>query len=74
MSIRTFRHKGLSELWDSDHTAKIDRRLLKRIIERLDALDEAAVPEELNLPGSISIRCEALTRFAIRFTSTVRGA
>jgi proteic killer suppression protein len=51
MSIRTFRHKGLSELWSANRTAKIDRRFHKRIIERLDALEQAAAPEDMNLPG-----------------------
>jgi proteic killer suppression protein len=51
MAIRTFRHKGLSELWGANRTAKIDRRFHKRIIERLDALEQAAAPEDMNLPG-----------------------
>jgi proteic killer suppression protein len=51
MSIRTFRHKGLSELVSANRTAKIDCRFHKRTIERLDALEQAAAPEDMNLPG-----------------------
>ena len=49
--IRTFRHKGLSELWSKGTTAKIDAKLSKRILARLDALDLAERPEEMNIPG-----------------------
>lgn len=49
--IRTFRHKGLSELWATSKTARIDARMHKRILARLDALDVAASPEDMNLPG-----------------------
>jgi proteic killer suppression protein len=49
--IKSFRHKGLAELWSRDRTAKIDRRLHARILERLDALDAAVAPEDMNVPG-----------------------
>ncbi len=49
--IKTFRHKGLSELWSNDRTAKIDRRMHRRIVERLDALDAAAAPEDMDVLG-----------------------
>jgi proteic killer suppression protein len=49
--IRTFKHKGLAELWETGRTAKIDAKLQSRILRRLDALDAAGRPEDLNLPG-----------------------
>ena len=49
--IRSFLHKGLSELWQSGKTAKIDARLHQRILIRLDRLDAATTPAEVNLPG-----------------------
>jgi toxin HigB-1 len=49
--IRTFRSKGLAELWSTGHTANIDRKLHGRILARLGRLDAAIVPEEMNLPG-----------------------
>lgn len=49
--IRTFKSKGLADLWEKGRTAKIDARMLPRILRRLDRLDVAAGPEEMNLPG-----------------------
>jgi proteic killer suppression protein len=49
--IRTFRSKALADLWSTGRTGKIDVRLHRRILERLDALDAAPNPEAMNLPG-----------------------
>lgn len=49
--IRSFRHKGLAELWSLGRTAKIDLKMQKRILVRLDRLDTSLKPEEMNLPG-----------------------
>jgi proteic killer suppression protein len=52
--IRTFRSKALAELWSKGRTAKIDSKMHKRILIRLDRLDAATAPEQMNLPGLIS--------------------
>jgi proteic killer suppression protein len=49
--IRSFRSKALAELWETGRSAKIDSRMHARILRRLDRLDAAARPEEMNLPG-----------------------
>lgn len=49
--IRSFRSKSLADLWEKGRTARIDARLHQRILRRLDRLDVAASPEEMNLPG-----------------------
>lgn len=49
--IRSFKHKGLSELWEKGRTAKVDAKLQDRVLRRLDALDVAGRPEDMNLPG-----------------------
>ena len=49
--IQTFRNKALADLWEKGRTAKIDARMHERIVRRLDRLDVAATPEEMNLPG-----------------------
>ena len=49
--IQTFRNKALADLWEKGRTAKIDARMHQRILRRLDRLDVAATPEEMNLPG-----------------------
>jgi proteic killer suppression protein len=40
--IKSFRHKGLAELWSDGGTAKIDAKMHKRALRRLDALDIAS--------------------------------
>jgi proteic killer suppression protein len=49
--IQTFRNKALADLWEKGRTAKIDARMQERILRRLDRLEVAATPEEMNLPG-----------------------
>jgi len=49
--IKTFRSKALAELWAQGRTAKIGHKMHKRILLRLDRLDVAAVPAEMNVPG-----------------------
>jgi len=49
--IQTFRNKALADLWASGKTAKIDAKLHDRILRRLDRLDAAAAPDEMNVPG-----------------------
>jgi proteic killer suppression protein len=49
--IRTFRSKAPADLWSKGRTAKIDRKLHKRIFIRLDRLNAANTPEQMNLPG-----------------------
>lgn len=69
--IRSFRHKGLAELWEKGRTAKIDAKLQSRILRRLDALDVAERAEELNLPG---FDFHALKGFKpMRYTLHVNG-
>lgn len=46
-----FKSKALSDLWSTGKTAKIDRRMHQRILARLDRLDVAITPEEMNVPG-----------------------
>jgi proteic killer suppression protein len=49
--IKTFRSAALAELWSRGRTAKIDARMHKRIVVRLDRLNAVASPEQMNLPG-----------------------
>lgn len=48
--IKTFKNKALGDLWLIGKS-KIDVRMHKRILVRLDNLDKATLVEELNLPG-----------------------
>ena len=49
--LKSFIHKGLAELWETGRTALIDKRLHKRVLARIDALDETLDLADLALPG-----------------------
>lgn len=49
--IRSFRHKGLHELFHQGATSKIDNKLHKRILLRLDRLEQIVDIAEMRLPG-----------------------
>ena len=49
--IKTFKGRALAELWEKGRTAKIDARFHERIFRRLDRLDVAATPQEMNIAG-----------------------
>ncbi len=69
--IRTFRNKSLADLFETGGSARIDAKMHKRIIARLDRLDAAQRPEEMNLPG---FDFHALSGFnPTRYTVHVNG-
>jgi proteic killer suppression protein len=69
--IRTFRSKALAELWSQGRTAKIDAKMRKRILVRLDRLNVVSAPAEMNLPG---FDWHALKGFVpIRYSVHVNG-
>jgi proteic killer suppression protein len=49
--IRTFKCKALADLWSKGRSPKIDAKMHRRILARLDRLDVAIRPEEMNVPG-----------------------
>lgn len=49
--IRSFKNKALLELFETGRSAKIDVRLRKRILIRLDAINLAASIDDLKMPG-----------------------
>jgi proteic killer suppression protein len=49
--IKSFKSKPLSDLWSTGKTAKIDGRMYKRILLRLEQMDAAETVEDLTLPG-----------------------
>ncbi len=48
--IKSFANRQLKALWETGRS-RIDARLRRRILRRLDALDAATRPEDMNLPG-----------------------
>ena len=49
--ILSFRSKALKRFWERDDASKLPADRLRRIEVVLDALEAAATPEQLNLPG-----------------------
>ena len=49
--IKSFKHKGLAELFERGRTRRIRQNLQSRCLRRLDALDQAELLNDLNVPG-----------------------
>jgi proteic killer suppression protein len=49
--IKSFRNKGLEEFWTDGKSRRIAPNLQKRIESRLDALNLAVRPEDMNVSG-----------------------
>jgi toxin HigB-1 len=49
--IKSFGSKPLRALWEKSDASKIEPKLRARIERRLDALDQATVPQDMNIPG-----------------------
>jgi len=49
--IKSFKHKGLSELFEKGSTRRIRADLHLRCLRRLEALDQAELLNDLNIPG-----------------------
>jgi proteic killer suppression protein len=49
--IKTWKHRGLKELFETGHSRRVRPDLLKRALLALDALDAANKPSDLDVPG-----------------------
>lgn len=49
--IKSWKHRGLKELFERGATSRIDKKFHARIIERLDVLNRATDTRQLDLPG-----------------------
>ena len=69
--IRSFRSKSLKELFETGRSSKVQPAMQKRIILRLDRLEQTERLEEMNLPG---FNFHALRGFdPARYTIHVNG-
>ena len=70
--IKTFKSKGLKELFERGETRRIDAQFHGRCIERLDFLNRAVNVQQLNLPGW---NLHALKQYKpLRYSIWVSGA
>ncbi len=49
--IKSFKHKGLAELFEAGRTRRVRQDLQSRCLRRLEVLDQAEVLNDLNVPG-----------------------
>ena len=49
--IKSFKHKGLFELFEAGRTRRVRPDLQSRCLRRLEALDQAEILTDLNVPG-----------------------
>ena len=49
--IKSFKHKGLAELFEKGRSAKIKPDIQGRVLRRLEVLDQAKLLMDLNIPG-----------------------
>lgn len=49
--IKSFKHKGLAELFERGHSRRLRDDLQSRSLRRLEALDQADSLTDLNVPG-----------------------
>ena len=49
--IKTFKHKGLAELFERGRSRRIRQDLQPRCLRRLESLDQADSLTDLNVPG-----------------------
>lgn len=69
--IVSFKSKALAVLFETGKSGKIDAKLHKRLLLRLDRLEVAERPEDMNLPG---FNFHALNGFSpTRYTVHVNG-
>lgn len=68
--IKSFRHKGLKELFGTGRSAKVPPQLKQRCSDCLEFIDAASKLEDLNLPG---YNLHQLHTSPIRHTMHVNG-
>ncbi len=49
--IRSFRHKGLKQLFERGRSRLVSADLAPRILRQMDFLNRAVSPQDMNLPG-----------------------
>ena len=49
--IRTFRHKGLRQLFETGKSRAVSADLERRLMRQLDFLNRVTSPADMNLPG-----------------------
>jgi toxin HigB-1 len=68
--VRSFRSRALAALWSKNDRSRIRADLIKRVLSRLNSLDDARQPDDMNLPG---FNFHRLRRRPIRYSVHING-
>ena len=68
--IKSFKHKGLADLFEKGSSGKLPQDLQSRTLRRLEALDQAESLTDLNVPGFNFHRLQGVPK---RYTLHVNG-
>lgn len=68
--IKSFKHKGLVDLFEKGSSRKLPQDLQSRTLRRLEALDQAESLTDLNVPGFNFHRLQGVPK---RYTLHVNG-
>ncbi|MDE0152575.1 MAG: type II toxin-antitoxin system RelE/ParE family toxin [Gammaproteobacteria bacterium] len=49
--IKTFRHRGLKEIYEQGHSSKVAQSHVAKLMRILTALDQSGNPEGMDIPG-----------------------
>lgn len=73
MAIKKIRHAGLRDLYESESTRRIDKRLQLKLKELLDMLDAAIAPQDLRrAAGFHSLKGDRAGTYALTVTRNYR--
>lgn len=71
--IRTFRHKGLEQLFVSGHSRRIDAQLHDKLLDLLDILNAATAPRDLaGVAGFHGLKGKRKGEYAMTVTANRR--
>ena len=68
--IRTFKSRALAAMWNKGDALKVQADQVERVRRRLDALNAARKPEDMNIPG---FQFHKLRGKPVRYTVHVNG-
>ncbi len=68
--IKSFKHKGLKELFETGKTKKLGADVITRCLHRLDMLDAAGNATDMNVRG---YKFHALKEIPVRYSVWVTG-
>lgn len=71
--IKNFKHKGLAELFEAGRTRRVRQDLQSRCLQRLEALDQTEVLNDLYVPGFIEYRNVTVSTLTAHGVSPLSG-